>query len=988
MRLLPFLLTFLAIGCCSAAAEPAVIVLRSDSAWRVVTQGFEKLSCVYQRDQGKSNILAKVSRLKNGSVRVRPLTSGQIESLPKNIRARCQKIAQPDPVGCTAVAKNSSVEAVPGKKISFELAFSGTCPTKPLATISEKPKRGSILNLSGTKVVYLPADDDGKDLFAFTVQAVWSQSRSRSKKTREAPKTKGLVTINVSLANASPPEEAKRCTPTLSSSSLALNAFGQAQLDLASVISVPEGCDKNKVRIVQKNSSSLGQGQWTGRVLSFSATSFQGNENLTLVACYEDSDVCSNEALLNLSVVTPLSCVPSGKATSLSMIENSTVAIELEDKSPCSGFSTAFEITSQPTRGQVFVNAGQALYTTSFGNGSDSFEFKPCLSPGGLCGNPARITLSINKADFSGRADSLQGYKDAISREEAAYLLNKVAFGGCRNLLNVAEQQGLRAMVNIMLDSPDGGCSYTLPISGDSANQDVNKFAFRMYHPAGGTPALEFNHWERGLYQTLLTVARYGSPLREYMTWIVLDNKLATNSYVPWSIVGKHHYNILSRNALGNFGDLFREFYGKMPVPPAPSQQTTPGVDPTLAKNPDYYQLTGESIYDYGGTNAAYGDRAHHTFLNNELNTVSGPNENLGRELLELYTMGAVDPITKHLNYTQVDVRASTYALAGYFHREKTVGSLWRQFLGWFPNRALAGINTAITIFTGTPWEKNAIFIPNYEGDDVTTVNYIPYLLNEVPATSRGVGSRLFTEIVHPKLTENLVNQMAGKLLTYYPSPNIWLGRSGNENYSIKEVLRSLLTSEAMFSDAAVGKGIRSPMEVLVGMMRTVDLPMKVFHTSLAFRDALIESQHVPLQPPNVFGWPNYGVNRQGIVLNGSDWLNVSPLVGTLRGIISLLNHVFLIDHESLDPYVLMPNGTQTSAAQLVDNMISLFRFSRISQVPGAKFSDLERQILIEYVQESTTAPGTWNPANGTLVRKKVGGLVVLLATHPAFLRK
>ena len=59
-------------------------------------------------------------------------------------------------------------------------------------------------------------------------------------------------------------------------------------------------------------------------------------------------------------------------------------------------------------------------------------------------------------------------------------------------------------------------------------------------------------------------------------------------------------------------------------------------------------------------------------YLNGESNVKGGPNENYGRELMELFTLGVTHAITGAKNYTEVDVAQLAKALTGWTSTTRT----------------------------------------------------------------------------------------------------------------------------------------------------------------------------------------------------------------------------------------------------------------------------------------------------------------------------
>lgn len=715
-------------------------------------------------------------------------------------------------------------------------------------------------------------------------------------------------------------------------------------------------------------------------------------------------------------------------AASITVIENTDTDITLSGQSTCAGITSRFEAVTQPQHGTLNIDGSVAHYSLGFFSGADSFEYRLCILESNECSSPARISVASTAREFSGRSRSLARYKDEISEREARYLVKKVAFGGCEQLIRLGVQQGLSRMVDSMLDDQYGGCTYSLPLDNSHGynptmlrpdNTDPDAYAYWMAHPQHWN--LGFNYWTDYLFYRVLTVnARYNSPLNEYMSWMVWHPNFATyalgNTYDT-----KRHYNILEINALGYLGDYLRDFYGPQHSPDSPAQRRVPGVDPLLSFNPDKTAIDGTPIYPETGPFPVYGDKLYQTYLSNETNSVERPNENLGRELFEINLAGTNDIITGARNYLEDDVVASTLSITGlafdFDGNENADGDPsvnltsrgpdgagpWRYFLSFFPQRTLLPAQQPITIFARTPYEHTAIF--SILDNDPSSENYFDFLLGHWPAVSRHIGAKLFTHLVHQDLDEGVVSGIAANLLTMRETTDWRTGRTELKNFSIKEALRLILKSQAMFSERAYGHGVTSPFEMVFQMLRLADVRIPSQWVGDIVLAELGGAGHVPLAPPNVFGWQSFGVIGQGIIHDGTAWLNPTALLGVYRAVLTVLNHTFHPSNgrPSIASTFFPDHGihcTTTdssgcpSAAQLVDHMLVTFNLNGNDPISGDRIiSDDERSILINFIDrpEDPWPQATLGQPNvvwSASVVSRTFELCFLIATHPATFRK
>ncbi|MGH1334729.1 MAG: DUF1800 domain-containing protein [Aureispira sp.] len=202
-------------------------------------------------------------------------------------------------------------------------------------------------------------------------------------------------------------------------------------------------------------------------------------------------------------------------------------------------------------------------------------------------------------------------------------------------------------------------------------------------------------------------------------------------------------------------------------------------------------------------------DAAMIIYLNNQQNRKAKPNENYAREVMELFTLGRG-------HYTEQDVKAAA-----------------RAFTGWFTNRF-----TGEFAFKARQHdEEHKTFMGrtgNWNGEDI-----IDFIL-ENRQTARFLAEKLYSYFVNEEPNEEAIKGMANRL---YES-----------NYDIKATMRYLLDSEWFYAPENVGNRIKSPIELLVGLSKTLHLKFDDSKAMILPQRALGQ---VLFQPPNVAGWTN-----------------------------------------------------------------------------------------------------------------------------------
>ena len=210
-------------------------------------------------------------------------------------------------------------------------------------------------------------------------------------------------------------------------------------------------------------------------------------------------------------------------------------------------------------------------------------------------------------------------------------------------------------------------------------------------------------------------------------------------------------------------------------------------------------------------------DPAMLDYLNNQQNRKAHPNENYARELMELFTLGIG-------NYTEYDIREAARAFTGWAHDGDDF--IFRRYDHDDGDKKFFG-------------KKG-----NFDGDDVIEI------ILAHPASAKYITSRWWNffayEDPEPPMIESL-----GQLLR-------------ESKWEMRPVLRTMFASQAFYSDRAIGSMIKSPVQLVVGTIRLLGLEMPNYRQ---LQGPLNQMGQVPLEPPNVKGWPG-----------GRMWINTSTL--------------------------------------------------------------------------------------------------------------
>ncbi|MGP1346592.1 MAG: DUF1800 domain-containing protein [Phycisphaerales bacterium] len=230
-------------------------------------------------------------------------------------------------------------------------------------------------------------------------------------------------------------------------------------------------------------------------------------------------------------------------------------------------------------------------------------------------------------------------------------------------------------------------------------------------------------------------------------------------------------------------------------------------------------------------------DPAMLKYLDNDRNRRGAVNENLARELMELFSLGEGN------RYTEDDIKEAARCLTGYTfnHNDFWFRENWHDSE---PKRVLGRRG-------------------NFDGEDLVEIilsqsvcaDYIAYKLYQFFV-------RDIPERTHPDFEpmRSVVERLGSTL------------RSAR--YEIRPMLRTLFLSEHFYEPAVVREKIKSPVELVVGAVRALRTPVRDLGILIDALDLMGQSLFFP---PNVAGWSG-----------GRAWINTSTLF-TRQNLMSFL---------------------------------------------------------------------------------------------------
>jgi uncharacterized protein (DUF1800 family) len=212
-------------------------------------------------------------------------------------------------------------------------------------------------------------------------------------------------------------------------------------------------------------------------------------------------------------------------------------------------------------------------------------------------------------------------------------------------------------------------------------------------------------------------------------------------------------------------------------------------------------------------------DPAMLIWLDAPTNRKGHPNENLARELMELFTLGIG-------NYTEKDVKEAARALTGWTLSREVVGLGGLRPDGDFREDGTRHDDGEKTILG----RKG-----NFKGDDLVA------LLLEQPATARRLAGRLCEQF----FGEGVVGAGAVAALA---------AGLRKHDLDIGWGVATILRSRVFFAEANLGARVQGPAELTVGAARALERFGSV--STLVLADWCARLGQDLFYPPNVGGWP------------------------------------------------------------------------------------------------------------------------------------
>jgi len=330
-------------------------------------------------------------------------------------------------------------------------------------------------------------------------------------------------------------------------------------------------------------------------------------------------------------------------------------------------------------------------------------------------------------------------------------------------------------------------------------------------------------------------------------------------------------------------------------------------------------------------------DPAMIVWLDNNENHGAAINENYGRELLELFSMGIG-------NYTEDDIKECSRAFTGwtlgnaeYMAIRAAKDSIWPYGrIAWHFDYRDEDHDDGEKTFLGETGKFN--------GEDIIAI------IAKQESTARFVATRLFQFFAADEVSEAGEEAVQEMMDTYFSS-----------GYQVRDMLKTLFHSDYFKSEEARFARVKGPVEMVVGAVRMAGNYQnpalgieKVSNTMLYMGQGL-------LQPPTVEGWHE-----------GSEWIDSGALVERVNFAAKELSDVrspgvrSIIDRleADADQGVLVPTD-------LADRCLDL--------LGPIEVSDETRSVLVEYANRQGDLDLSGHQP-GDEAEQRVGNMLRLVA--------
>lgn len=415
----------------------------------------------------------------------------------------------------------------------------------------------------------------------------------------------------------------------------------------------------------------------------------------------------------------------------------------------------------------------------------------------------------------------LSPYAGALTQQQVEHLYRRLGFSASVQTINAGTGQTAGALVDTLINQALNLAPLPAPTwaTWNNSNYPADDDA------AGQLRRAQQDEWELAYANSLLT-----NNLRDRLSFFWSNHFVTELDVYDCNAFLYEYTNCLQRNSIGNFRTFVSEI-----------------------------GLTSAMLY----------------YLDGVYNNGNNPNENYGRELYELFTLGDSP------SYSEEDIIETAKALTGYVER----GELGCEAVLFNPERHDTGPKT---IFGQTG---------NWGYDDVTDILFA----QRPDEIAEFICRKLYEFFVHPDSKDDagnaqvIISGMAGTFV--------------GSNFEIAPVLSQLFKSEHFFDDDAIGVIIKSPYDVYFNFMKETGFTYDDTTVASMVNYSGLLSQRL-FDPVDVAGWQR-----------DRSWVNTNFMIGRWLTLETILEQFYQGNDEEFREFAVAavgPANSNTSNPEIV----------------------------------------------------------------------
>ncbi len=520
----------------------------------------------------------------------------------------------------------------------------------------------------------------------------------------------------------------------------------------------------------------------------------------------------------------------------------------------------------------------------------------------------------------------LEPFQGPWTKQTTSHLLNRVLFGAKQSEIQSFLAMGLSDSVTTLLNP-------TAATPAPPLNEYNTATITDPTVPAGSTwinqPTGDgtINSLRRNSFKKWLTgvMIQQDISIREKLTLFWANHFGTEADTISNANMLYQHHDTLRKNAIGNFKTMVKAIT----------------IDPGMLR-----------------------------YLNGYLNTASAPDENYGRELQELFTVGKDNAI----QYTESDVKAAARVLTG-----------WRINASYASYFDAARHDTGIKQFSS--YYNNKVITGKTGQAGATETDELIDMLFEKEDMAKYICRRLYRWFVYYYIDETVERNIIAPLAVIFK----------NNQFEIKPVLTALFNSAHFFDPIYIGCQIKSPIDHVIGTLRKTNV---VFPDAVTdYADAYTHFNNMVGQltslgqnladPPNVAGWPAYYQSPEFHEL----WINADTLPKRNKFTDLMLETGYtrngrrvIIDTITLAKSI---SSNPADPNQLIQDLFELFISTEIDQ---SIKDNLKKQILLSGQTSDHYWTDAWvnyqsvqNTINFNLVNNRLKALIKYIMNLPDY---